>query len=157
MAALGVSIGLAGCAPALSTKAPDVGILFGSAEVNEAKASCLKERGWTIDLQDDGTIFADFPEEQVEAYQADSTACLKEAGIDPDAPMTQDQYRAAFAWYEEIASCLLDAGWSVPDKPSYEVFKTSYDTDPWIPWSEVPGEQIMDAHSTCPVMDVPTA
>lgn len=115
-------------------------------------AECLTDRGWTVRLEE-GAIQADVPREQSAAYQADNLQCLREVGFDPDAELTEEEYRAVYAWHEEIAQCLEGAGWSTPEQPSFEVFRETYDTDPWIPWSEVEGKDLERATEACPVLD----
>jgi hypothetical protein len=117
-----------------------------------AIATCLEQRGWDASLIE-GAIEIDVPTAQQEQYEKDSTDCLREVGIDPDAPLTEEQYRAVYDWSLEVARCLEGAGFAVPVAPSYEVFRSTYDSDPWIPWSLVEGSDLGRAGAACPVLD----
>ncbi|MFK4729751.1 hypothetical protein ROT00_08710 [Agromyces mediolanus] len=148
---------LAGCAPSVDTSAPTGrDSLFAGPEVASARVECLLDRGWDVKLE--GTaIVGSIPTEQMAAYQADDLECLEEAGIDPEAPLTDGQYDAIYDWYIEIEECLADAGFPVPERPSRVAFEESYDADPWIPWSVVPELDAQRAEEICPIMLAPTS
>lgn len=146
---------LAGCTPSAPDEAKGVESLFSDDDVAASRASCLRDKGWDVELND-GVISVELPEAQRDRYLADSDECLRAAGVDPDAGLTDEQYRITFDWYSEIAECLDENGWSTPEKPSFEVFRSTYDTTPWIPWQDVPDLDRQKASSACPVMNVPT-
>lgn len=117
-----------------------------------AIATCLDQRGWDASLVE-GAIEIDVPTAQQEQYEKDSADCLREVGIDPDAPLTEEQFRAVYDWSLVVARCLEGAGFAVPDAPSFEVFRSTYDSDPWIPWSLVEGPDLGRAGNACPVLN----
>lgn len=153
MLATALMASLAACAPT-PERPPEISDLFSTEQQAAARADCLKARGWDVDLTD-GVITAEVPEEQSSVYERDSEECLVEAGVDTDAPLTQEQLRAVFVWYSDISQCLQDYGYSVPPRPSEQAFMESYGTDPWIPWSELNGLQLSQATEKCPVMQRP--
>lgn len=146
---------LAGCTQPPPTDEKGVESLFSDDEVAASRAACLQDKGWDVELKD-GAIIIDLPRAQRGQYRADNEECLRAAGIDPEAGMSDEQYRIAYEWYSEIAACLSAAGWTTPDKPSFEVFRSGYDDDPWIPWQHVPPEEHDQASERCPVMNVPS-
>jgi hypothetical protein len=151
---LPLSVLLAACVSTTPDKPADVDSLFADKEVAESRVSCLTDRGWDVELED-GAIVSTMPEAQREAYRADDKECLRGAGIDPDASATPEELANAYGWYSAIATCLWDHDWSVPDRPSIAEFRSSYNSDPWIPWSEVPAGDLPKAHELCPVMNIP--
>ncbi|MFF1635031.1 hypothetical protein [Leifsonia sp. NPDC058248] len=132
----------AGSAPALAQS---------DREINEIRFECLKDKGWAVRLED-GAIVADLPEAQRPQYRADADECLRAAGVDPDAPISDAQFEQIYASYIDIQQCLEDEGWSTPSRPSLDAFKATYNSAPWIPWSEVPGPDMPDAGKKCPSM-----
>lgn len=133
----------------------DSGVLEGlrtDADDMAAMATCLQARGWDATLVH-GAIEIDVPSDQKRQYEDDSAECLREVGIDPDAPLTEEQYRAVYDWSREVARCLEGAGFAVPEAPSYEVFRSTYDSNPWIPWSLVDGPDLGRAGAACPVLN----
>jgi hypothetical protein len=147
---------LAACTSSSPAEEPDLSSIFSSSEVEEARAGCLTDRGWDVTFAD-GTIQADIPQEQLNAYNEDSLECLEEAGIDPNAPLTAEQYTAIYGWYGQIQDCLEGAGYDTPEKPSQATFEETYDSEPWIPWIQIAPEDIPKAHEACPVMNAPTS
>lgn len=152
-----VVLALAGCSP--TPPAPSssgVDSLFAGPDVASERAACLAERGWDVRLE--GTaIVGNVPPEQMTAYQADDLECLEAAGIDPDAPLSAEQYELIYDWYVEIEDCLDGAGFPVPERPSREAFEETYDSEPWIPWSAVPDLDAQRAGELCPIMLAPTS
>lgn len=147
---------VSGCMPTKPNPALDINSLFTGEEVAKKRAACLLDKGWDVELKEGGIISARIPWEQSTAYQADDDACLRESGVDPDAPLTDEQYKLIYAWYTAIGDCLSEAGWPSPRKPSFATFVTTYDSDPWIPWIEIRGSDLTQARKDCPVMDVPS-
>jgi hypothetical protein len=141
---------LTGCS-ASSGSASSAQPIKSDQEVALKRFECLKAKGWDVTL-DKGAIFAEIPEAQRSRYDADDEACLKQAGYDPDAPITDEQFTEIYASYIRIQKCLKGAGWSTPQRPSLEGFKATYETEPWIPWSSVPPNELPDATDKCPEM-----
>ncbi len=158
----GFSLGLVAGALVLSSCAPSpssydrqvLDELRTDAEDMAFIATCLSDLGWDARLVN-GAIEVEVPDEQAQQYESDSLDCLRETGIDPDAPLTEKQYRAAYGWSKELAECLEGAGWPVPPTPSFEVFRDTYDEDPWLPWSFVEGKDLGRAGELCPILNQP--
>lgn len=141
---------LTGCSQATqpgSTSPP----LKSDREINRARFDCLEDKGWPVRLED-GAISVDIPEAQQPRYRADAEECLRAAGVDPDAPLSDAQFNQIFESYSSIQKCLEKNGWSTPPRPSIDAFKANYDSDPWIPWSEIPGPELPEAGTKCPAM-----
>lgn len=147
-----LSLGLAGCT-STSPSTVDVSSLFSDARALHEVTGCLRDRGWSAELFD-GAIQVEVSEDQASAYESDNLECWQEAGIDPDSGVTDEQFETTYAWYSEIADCLKGAGWSVDTRPSIETFRSTYETEPWIPWSQVPEVDLHRALGVCPVMNV---
>lgn len=143
---------LAACAPGESTAA-DGEPLFADAETTQSRLQCLQDKGWDVAIGTDNEIIAEISEGQVESYQQDSQECLIAAGVDPSAPLSDQQYAAAYEWYLEIAECLTANGWPAPAAPTLATFRDTYTTEPWIPWSGLDDAQLDAAMTACPVMN----
>jgi hypothetical protein len=144
---------MTGCTQASTTTPSGIDGLISDEDDLRAVAQCLSDRGWEAELID-GAIGVDVPADQAEAYERDSLECWSEAGVDTSGTLSEADYQAIYDWYSTIAECLRGAGWGTPERPSYEVFRSTYDSSPWIPWSEVPPTDIGRASDACPVMDV---
>jgi hypothetical protein len=143
---------LAGCTAAPPSDFSGLKDLAASEDEMRAVAECLEGRGWPVEWQD-GTIGIDLVEEQRALYEADLDECFIEAGVDTSAGLTEDDYELIYAWHVEIADCLDGAGWHAGPRPSYEAFRSSYDSDPWIPWAVVDGPDYDEAARRCPVLN----
>jgi hypothetical protein len=133
--------------PAAATSQP----LQSDHEVAQARFQCLKDRGWDVSLQK-GAIYAEIPAAQQAQYDSDAQECLKQAGIDPNVAISDDQLREIFTTYTRVEKCLRHEGWSTPRRPSFDSFLATYESAPWIPWSEVPADDMADAGNKCPEM-----
>lgn len=119
----------------------------------ELQYECLKAKGWDVQFENNA-IRENIPQAQSSKYDADSETCLKKAGFDPNAPLTDAQYHQIYDIYSRIASCLKEHGWATPAKPSFAAFKATYDSAPWIPWSQVNGPDMHKATALCPSMNI---
>lgn len=143
---------LAGCTAAAPADPTGIDDLRTSEEDLGLLADCLRDRGWDAELEY-GAITVEVPPEQKTVYEADNLECLEEVGIDTGASLSESDYESIYAWHVEIAECLAGAGLPTPDVPSYEVFRSTYDTDPWIPWSQVEGPDYGRAVDACPMLN----
>ena len=148
---------LSGCTSnAPEATSEEIDALFSSKEQQKEIAGCLNEAGWDSTFDNDsGSFTTSVPEEQEDQYEADYETCAEEAGVDFSGTLTEKQFAAAYSWYEMIGECLNDHGYSVPTQPSFETFKSTYETDPWLPWIEVPAEQMNKAREDCPELSRP--
>jgi len=97
----GFSLGLVAGALVLSSCAPSpssydrqvLDELRTDAEDMAFIATCLSDLGWDARLVN-GAIEVEVPDEQAQQYESDSLDCLRETAIEPDAPLTEKQYRA---------------------------------------------------------------
>ncbi|AGW41216.1 hypothetical protein O159_11230 [Leifsonia xyli subsp. cynodontis DSM 46306] len=119
-------------------------------DLAKARADCLNDKGWNVTVDDDAQIHASYPSAKDAGYQKDSHACLLKLGIDPDAPTPDSVVSAMYPLYEKGAACLIAHGWPISEAPSLQVFKDTYETNPWFPWGEVPTGSLADALKLCP-------
>lgn len=143
---------LAGCTAEPAADFSGLKDLAASEDEMKAVAECLVDRGWPVEWHD-GTIGIDLAVEQQALYEADLDECFLEAGVDTSAGLTEDEYQLIYAWHTEIADCLDEAGWPTGPRPSYEAFRSTYDSDPWIPWLVVDGPEYEEAARRCPVLN----
>ncbi|WP_141931132.1 hypothetical protein [Microbacterium sp. SLBN-146] len=145
-----------GCALSEGSQTEGIDELFWSEAAADARAECLRDRGWDV-TQEDEAIIAEVSPDREALYQRDGVACIAQVGRDPDAELTAPEMDNVFSWYMEIADCLEARGYSVPTRPTEQAFLDMYDTDPWIPWIELDGLQLSRAEAQCPALQRPRA
>ena len=124
-----------------------------SFEQQRALADCLAEDGWKVTFDEStGAVVAEVSSAQEDTYDAALEACSKRIGVSFDGELTEEQMETVYEWYKAIAVCLDEHGWPVPDQPTFSTFSDTYDTNPWIPWVEVPSSEMPDATRKCPVL-----
>lgn len=145
-----------GCAPDKQSEPTGIEGFFSSVEQQREVAECMEERGWSVEFHaDSGAIVTDVGPGQDASYERDTAECSEVAGIDMSGALTNEDFALVYDWYSRIAECLEREGWSVPARPSLAAFRDTYESDPWIPWFEVPGPETADAEAACPVMKRP--
>lgn len=156
IALIGLSL-VAGCSSSSEDEAKvQLSDLFASTDQQRSVAECLRDRGWESEYDaDQSVILTEITEEQTAQYEMDTSECYELSGFSPDGTMGEDQYRVTFDWYSEIAECLESEGYRVPDQPTFQTFMSTYDTEPWIPWIDVQGENLGQARKACPVLNIP--
>lgn len=109
---------------------------------------CMADRGWSIEVMEDGGVFAEYPPGQEESGRADLQEC-GEAATPPLVPMTDEQLSD---FYEALAlqiDCLRAASFPYDDLPSREQYISSGGA-----WAQFGGysspEQVTAARSACP-------
>ena len=142
---------LTGCASAATAQHSQP--LKTTPHMMELQFECLKAKGWDVKFENNA-ISGSIPRAQRSKYESDVEVCLKKAGFDPNAPLTDAVYQQTYDIYSRIASCLKEHGWATPAKPSLAAFKATYDSAPWIPWSEVNGPDLEKATALCPSMNI---
>lgn len=143
--------GLCACAggqPPDLSGGPLEGLVSSRAE-RKAIADCLTDHGWPVQYQD-GQILVQIDPAQDEAYDRDTAACTDEFGIDLDGQLGPEGWDRAYEWSSELAECLVEHGWQVPERPTRQAFESTYDTEPWLPWSLVPNGELHAAGEQCP-------
>jgi len=145
-----VSLTIGGCASLATTPITPPPIKTNS-EVAQKRFQCLKSKGWDVRFER-GAILSEIPSAQQSQFDSDDRECLKKAGFDPDAPISAEQFKEIFASYKRIEACLKHGGWATPERPSFEAFVDTYESSPWIPWNDVPPNDLPQAGSKCPEM-----
>jgi hypothetical protein len=119
-------------------------------DLSVARAACMRELGWEVEVDPDGVSRTEVPEAQDDVFNADSDACLKQLGVDTARALTDQEVSWLYEYSRISADCLRDAGYAVEDTPSFQRFRDLYATNPWFPWSGVPPEQAPAAIEKCP-------
>lgn len=131
--------------------------------VNEyavAFAACMTEKGWpaTAGSADDAEggssiTFEYIPDDQQSAFEADQTGCTDELGMFDDGLSTEAGLRSKYDWLVGQGRCLADAGYPIPDPPSFATTKDAYATSGVLdldPMKYVPAESYGKALAACP-------
>jgi hypothetical protein len=127
----GVALGLGGCRGPEPMPSAQLEDYFGSYDDRRALAACLQGDGGRVE------------------------DCEKEIGAPTAADLTDADYDDAYEWYVQIAECLSAAAWPVSEIPTRHAFQAEYETSPWVPWSQVPPQELPLARETCPVLEPP--
>lgn len=147
---------LAACTAAPPKSGPSIDDLFASKDQQRAVADCMREKGWQVEFDErTGAIITQVTDAQNSVYEADTAECDAAAGIDFSQPPNDEELTLIYDWYSRIATCLEGGGWEVPPRPSFETFADTYETDPWIPWIEIPGPESADSRKHCPELARP--
>jgi hypothetical protein len=109
----------------------------------------MRGQGWDVFVDPAGGISANIANEQVEPYQEAVDSCTEQLGFGVR-PLTESEYTRLYADYVDGYGCLLEAGYSVTTPPSEATFIENYETAPWLPWSEIPSEELHRALALCP-------
>jgi len=116
----------------------------------EVAYECLVDRGW-VDLQfrDDGSISGETPEEQQDAYNSDWDACSAEAeAAYPFPEVTEKSLRERYDLEVENRECLMDAGYTISEPPSVDVWIDQVNgrsAGVWLPYGEVMASSTFDS------------
>lgn len=119
-------------------------------DLAQARGKCLTEKGWPVTVRSDASISLNLKPGTEDAYDRDDATCLKELGVDPKAPPSEQVLRNAYSQSVSGADCLRESGWSVSKAPTFATFKDKYETDAWYPWAEVPVGDSELALKACP-------
>jgi hypothetical protein len=119
-------------------------------DLAKARAACLQQKGWPVTLDEQGAIALALPDGKEAEYNSDDLACLKELGADPDSPTPKSVVAWQYKAFLKAAKCLRKAGWQVTVEPTLQTFEDTYETDPWIPWDQVPTGDLIKSYELCP-------
>lgn len=118
--------------------------LISPEEYGEVMVSCLSEAGHTdVTLTEDGEGFetATSSEAEQEALNLAIYTCHAQYPTDPkySRPFTEEQWQLLYDYVSgELRDCLVDAGHTVSEPPSFDVYvETYYNEDAWSPYSEI--------------------
>ncbi|RIJ70319.1 hypothetical protein D1871_19635 [Nakamurella silvestris] len=119
-----------------------------------ATATCLKERGWDVELDSFGGwgIVADVPEAQSNLYNEDYSSCVDGLGI-LNFVGTEQGAKLAYDNLIRVHACLDREGYSVETVPSRESYVAKALEDPagesWNPYSLVASDDLTTALRIC--------
>lgn len=120
---------------------PDVEIerLVSPYEWAEVMAQCLADEGYTtVNANSDGSIeWGDIG--QAQAFDVARYACSAKFPQDPKymRPLNDAQLDKLYNYYVgDLTQCLTDLGYKTSAPPSQQVFRETYDSAPWLPFSE---------------------
>jgi hypothetical protein len=114
----------------------------------ERQSACLRDRGWTVTITDDGAISSSsVSEEQLDVYRKDIEECGE--GLLPDrAKFTDEQWAEMYAAIIETADCLGKQGYDAPDRPSLQAFIDM--NGDWSPYSNIDTYDFERLENLCP-------
>ncbi|MEA9986008.1 hypothetical protein [Subtercola sp. RTI3] len=98
----------------------------------DALYRCIVARGWNVKITPEGGIVAGsdtIPKAQYELYLADTWSCNTE--VKAQFPVDDNQKHLLYAAEVAERTCLIRAGYSVPDPPTLQTFLDTYDSAPW--------------------------
>jgi hypothetical protein len=103
---------------------------------------CLNDRGWETEiLPGSNTYRTVVPPEQHDQYNADIEECNIEIGVDIGPPqVTPEEASELYDILLEIADCVRDLGYNVPEAPSRQSFVEDLVSHPipsWHPYDPV--------------------
>jgi len=108
--------------------------------VNELIVQCANDRGIAARLipPGDGHSLSDVPISQHVHARSVLDACRAGLNLPPPEPPTREVIEAEYAYQLEVAQCLRDEGYAIPEASSLEAFVAGYATgDIWLPYSFV--------------------
>lgn len=112
-------------------------------EATRLLVRCMNDQGFEVEVipPGDGISYQAVPQEQNVAAQEAEERCRDGLGLrEVTAADYTDEVRSHIYDYQvALRECLVGAGYEIPDPPSRDIFVESYLTDPWIPYSWVPG------------------
>jgi hypothetical protein len=98
---------------------------------------CLTDLGWeVIDHGDSYESPHDIPDDQFEQYAADVELCEAQFGYDdlPPPYVTRPEAELLYGLLLDVADCIRDLGYDVPDAPSQQAFVEALVTYPIPAW-----------------------
>jgi hypothetical protein len=131
----------------------------------EAYFYCMVDRGWELtrlgDRWIDGSESGGIPEEQLDAYHADDEECGQQSGrADLGTPsVSAEEAALLYDLLLEVAVCVRDLGYQVPDPPSKQSFVddlVAYPIPAWHPHNaSTAPEDRQRIMTQCPVPPLP--
>lgn len=96
-------------------------------------AACMEEAGWEVEVEGwDQSISSDYPTDQYEAHSAASDACMAKGLAKFPRPDFDDAaMRAAYAAEVAERTCLIDAGYDIPEPPALQSYLDSFTSKRW--------------------------
>ncbi|MFT4123549.1 MAG: hypothetical protein QM635_06935 [Microbacteriaceae bacterium] len=155
MAALALTLG--GCSAVSAGGSPSRSAVAATpvptdeSEVDATFAECMSERGWTQNSDGGYSI----PNDQLSLLQADIKECTAEIEANIE-PWDDADWEKVYEGNIETANCLIEHGYSVPEQPSFQVFKDTYHTEQtWDPYANIPSDEVQKVIETeCAQPDV---
>ncbi|WP_162564421.1 MULTISPECIES: hypothetical protein [Microbacterium] len=145
-----------GCVAVDEPKATPLNDYFSSDEDSLAIVRCLSADGWDATfIEEDGSVEMRASPGQEAKLDAAFATCMEDLKISKPTDVSSADIDVAYAWYEEISECLDSYEWPTPPIPSRQSFHDSYDDSAWLPWSEIPAQDLPRAVEQCPVMQRP--
>lgn len=117
-------------------------------------AACMTEQGFGATVRSDGGISYDLTAPgQDEAQAIAKYTCDLQYPVE-QTKVTDAQLRILYDYnVGELVPCLEGQGYPVSQAPSFTTYKASYETQPWVPYSDVPAmsqDQFDELNRVCP-------
>lgn len=115
---------------------------------------CMTELGWEVTANSDGTgVTYEGTAEQEVAMNTAFQACRDAIAFDINDLLNEDFLSLRYEDRLQVAHCLREAGYTVTDPPSREVFieqRLQGHGPAWDPIGDIPDSQLYDAMQGCP-------
>ncbi|MFV0307950.1 MAG: hypothetical protein ACK5OX_09430 [Desertimonas sp.] len=109
---------------------------------------CMAERGWSLEIMEDGGVTIDYPPGQEERGRADMREC-GESVTPPIVALNDDELSDYYDALTGQIDCLRDAGFAYTELPSRERFVASGGA--WSQFGGYPGpDEVNQARRACP-------
>jgi hypothetical protein len=96
-----------------------------SAQAAQLAAACMTEHGWPATASGDSWTAGSIPEDQLAAYDADATECVK--GLVPDVgTFTDAEWEKLYAKVTKTVECLAGLGKVVSNAPSLQAYRDGH-------------------------------
>lgn len=115
-------------------------------------AECLRDAGYDAEMMDDGSLRYDYgSQDRRGAFMQARDACDRAIGTPalPE-PLSEAEIRARYAYLVDMRDCLMRLGYAISTPPPLDAFVETWDTGPWSPYNDVPGNVLGEIEQRCP-------
>jgi hypothetical protein len=97
---------------------------------------CMSEKGWETEISWDGGLgLSGVPADQVDQVDADVRECRERFGYDRPARIpSQQEAEELYDALMDVAECVRERGFPVPDPPSRQAYVEDFLTDGYVTW-----------------------
>jgi hypothetical protein len=108
-------------------------------EVTEAEVACLHDHGFPVTIipPGDGISFQGISPEQNGEAAATLEACMAGLNLPPYHPPSREVMERQYQQVLELAECLRQEGYDIPQAPSEETWIESWSTGTWSPYNDL--------------------
>lgn len=144
----GMALFYAGCASNSGDSQNTPETYVSEAEWYSVMVDCMQDRGWPVELDDDGGFGMSVPEDQSALYDEAVEECTAEVGVEV-APLSETELRDIYDGHLEVVSCLEEIGILVT-APSWSEFQSTTGENGWHPYNDLSDSEFSVAFQECP-------